>query len=74
MKTQHITIPIEDLRCGGSLQVERALAHLPGIIYAYVNPTIEMAYIEYDPNQVNQEQCTHTIEQAGFRAGPPCLR
>lgn len=41
MKTQHMTVPIDDLRCGGSLQVERALARLPGVIYTYVNPATE---------------------------------
>lgn len=48
MKTQRITFPIEDLSCGGSLQVERALTRLPGVVYASVNPATEIVCVEYD--------------------------
>jgi len=76
MKTQRITVPIEDLSCGGggSLQVERALTRLPGVVYAYVNPATEMAYVEYDPERVDNAQVVKAVEQAGFRAGAPSLR
>jgi copper chaperone CopZ len=76
MKTQRITVPIEDLSCGGggSLQVERALAHLPGVVYVYVSPATEMAYVEYDPQQVDNKYLVKAVERAGFRAGVPSLR
>lgn len=76
MKTQRMTIPIEGLSCGGggSLQVERALSRLSGVVYAYVNPATEMAYVEYDPEQVDNERLVKVAERAGFRAGVPNLR
>jgi copper chaperone CopZ len=76
MNTQRVTVPIEDLSCGGggSLQVERALARLPGVVYTYVNPATEMAYVEYDPERVDKERMVKAVERAGFRAGVPSLR
>lgn len=76
MNTQRITIPIEELSCGGggSLQVERALIHVSGVVYAYVNPATEMAYIAYDPTRTDQARLMQAVEQAGFRAGVPNLR
>jgi Cu+-exporting ATPase len=76
MNTQRITIPIEELSCGGggSLQVERALTRVPGVMYAYVNPATEMAYIEYDPTRTNQARLIQAVERIGFQAGVPSLR
>lgn len=76
MKTQRVTLPIGDLSCGGGgvLIVERALARTPGVIYVYVNPATEMAYVEYNPVLSEPERLIKVVEQAGFRAGFPSLR
>ncbi len=76
MKNQRITLPINDLSCGGGgvLIVERALARAPGVVYVYVNPATEMAYVEYDPALVDPNRLTQAVEHAGFRAGVPSLR
>ncbi len=76
MKSQRITLPIDDLSCGGggALIVERALARTAGVVYVYVNPATEMAYVEYDPAQVDADRLTKVVEHAGFRAGVPSLR
>lgn len=66
MKTHHITLPIEDLRCGGALIVERALVRTPGVVRVYVNPATEMAYIEFEPTATDIGHLTAAIESAGF--------
>lgn len=78
MKNQciSITLPIDDLSCGGGgvLIVERALARTPGVVYVYVNPATEMAYIQYDPALSDPDHLTRVVEDAGFRIGAPSLR
>jgi Cu+-exporting ATPase len=68
MRTVRITLPIYNLSCGGggSLTIERILAKSQGVVYAYVNPATEMAYLEYDPALTDREQLTAIIERAGF--------
>ena len=76
MKNQRITLPIDDLSCGGGgvLIVERALARASGVVYVYVNPATEMAYIEYDPAISDPDRLVKVVEHAGFRAGVPSLQ
>jgi copper chaperone CopZ len=66
VKTQHLTLPIEDLRCGGALIVERALVRTPGVVRVYVNPATEMAYIEFEPTATDIGHLITAIESAGF--------
>lgn len=76
MKNQRITLPIDGLSCGGGgvLIVERALARASGVVFVYVNPATEMAYIEYDPALSDPDRLVKVVEHAGFRAGVPSLR
>lgn len=69
MKTQHLTVPVSALSCGGggALTVERGLARLPGVLRAYVNPATEMAYVVYDADQTGPKDFVQEIERLGFR-------
>jgi cation transport ATPase len=76
MKTQRITLPVNGLSSGkdGVRIIEHALAQTPGVVHIYVNPSIEMAYIEYDPVLSDPDRLVKAVEHAGFRAGKPGLR
>jgi cation transport ATPase len=71
---------IYGLACGGggALAVERALADSPGVVRAYVNPSTEMAYVEYTDGETEPARLAQAVERAGFhvdelqvRSGPP---
>jgi Cu+-exporting ATPase len=66
-------VPIYGLGCWGSgaLIVERAVAKAPGVVRAYVNPAMEMAYIEYDAATTDPQRLAEAVARAGFQAGPP---
>lgn len=68
MKSEHVTLPVYDLTCGGagSVIVERSLARVPGVMHAYVNPATEMAYVTYDPALATADQLAAAITAAGY--------
>lgn len=76
MKTQRLTLPLFGLACGGggALTIERTLAHVDGVVRAYVNPATEMAYVEYDPERASPPLFTAAIERLGFKVGEPGRR
>ncbi len=71
MTTQRITMPIYDLGCGGggALMIERAVSRTPGVLSAYVNPALEMAYITFDPVRCTADQVGAVVAACGFRTG-----
>lgn len=73
---RRVTLPIYGLGCGGggALTAERALARVPGVVQAYVNPATEMAYVEYEPAVTGPEQLVAAIECSGFRTGKVSAR
>lgn len=75
-KIQRLTLPIENLGCGGggTLTIERQLVRTAGVMHAYVNPATEMAYIEYDPTRIGPSQLVMVVRRVGFRTGEPSLR
>lgn len=75
-KTRHVTIPIEGLNCPGSdtARLEQALSKVEGVIYYYVNPCTEMAYLEFDPARCNPFFLLAAIKKAGYKADEFSLR
>jgi copper chaperone CopZ len=74
MSTERLTVPIYGLSCGGALAIEHALARVPGVSRAYVNPATELAYIEFDDEAANRIDLVSAVYRAGFRAGEPMAR
>jgi hypothetical protein len=70
MKTRRVTLPIDDLSCGGG----GALAQTSGVVYVYVSPATEMAYIVYNPSLTDPNHLIQVVEHSGFHAGTPRLR
>lgn len=68
-----IRIPVYDLGCGGAgaTTIERRLAATDGVLRAYVNPASEIAYVDYDPAEVDPTRLVRAIECAGYRPGVP---
>ena len=66
-------LPILGLTCGGggALSIEQVLQRSPGVIRAYVNPATEMAYIEYDPAQMDLVALQKAIDSVGYRTVLP---
>jgi copper chaperone CopZ len=66
--TARITIPVFGLTCGGggALTAERALARVPGVVRAYVNPATEMAYVQFDPAVCGEEKLLEALRDHGF--------
>lgn len=75
-RIERITLPIfgPDCQGSGSLIIEGVLLRVPGVVYAYVNPATEMAYVQYDPALCNPDELSAAIQRAGFEAGKPSLR
>lgn len=71
--TRRVTFPIYGLSCGGggALTIERALQHIAGVQYIYVNPAIEMAYVAYDPALCSVAGLEEAIVRAGLQVGKP---
>jgi cation transport ATPase len=72
MTTQRITMPISDLGGGGSgaRMIERAVAGTPGVLSAYVNPALEMAYITFDPERCTADQVSAAVAACRVHAEP----
>ena len=66
-----VTLPLANLMRGGgdAITVEQALGEVPGVVHAYVNPSTEMAYIEYDPERTGVDRLKRAVQSAGRPPG-----
>lgn len=61
------TLSITGMSCVMCAQrVEQALAAVPGVLKASVNPTTERALVEYVPDMVTKGELRRAVEQAGY--------
>lgn len=75
-RVQRVTLAIDGLsyaRTGGPA-VDGALRAVRGVIHVYINPSIEMAYVEFDPSQVSPGDIRNAVQSAGYLVGELCLR
>lgn len=62
-------LQIKGMHCASCVTViEKGLKKTPGVIYANVNLTTEIATIDYDPKKVNEENLIETIKKRGYGA------
>lgn len=74
--TQMLTLAIYRGGCGvgASLSVEYAITELPGVLFAYVNPATEMAYVKCDFGRAALRQIMDAVERTEYRAGETTIR
>lgn len=68
-----VTLAVSGLGPNGTgvLALEQAFLQHPGVHYVYVCAATEMAYVVYDPAQVQPEQLVSIVERTGFHAERP---
>jgi plastocyanin/copper chaperone CopZ len=59
---------------GGADEVKRTLANVHGVVRAYVNPSTEMAYVEYDAELGDPDVLLAAVEHSGYKAGEVLIR
>lgn len=75
-RTQRVTMAIVGLTNGSddTCQVQQALASVPGVILASINPSTEMAFVAYEPATCALADLVAAVEQTGLHAAPPSAR
>lgn len=65
-------LAIRGLVCGGggSRTAERALARVPGVLSAYVNPAEEIAHVTHEIDRCPVRTLVEAVREAGFEAIP----
>jgi Cu+-exporting ATPase len=69
-----------ELRIGGMTcahcppAIEKAVAAVPGVMSARVNPSTKIARIDYDPARTKISDILHAIRSVGYQAGTATMR
>ncbi len=68
MQPAKVSFPVIGLSLGGcgALTLERVLARLDGVLRVYVNPAIENAYVDYDPERITPARIASKIRELGY--------
>jgi copper chaperone CopZ len=69
MMRKTTAVMLENAECaGGSAHiVEKVLREVPGVLFAYVNPATEAAYVEYDADRCSETDLEGAVESLGIR-------
>jgi Cu+-exporting ATPase len=72
---EHIALRIGKMNCAHCPpEIEKALAALPGVMSAQVNPTTKVANVRYDPAQTKTVDLLRTIRSRGYTPGTATVR
>ena len=72
---QHVALRIGGMNCAHCPpEIEKALAALPGVRSAQVNPATKIANVRYDPAQTKTTDLLRTIRSRGYVAGTATAR
>jgi len=73
MHPAKVSLPVIGLSLGGcgALTVERVLTRLDGVLRVYVNPAMEVAYVDYDPGHITDDEIAKTIRELGYETALP---
>jgi copper chaperone CopZ len=69
------TLMLKDAAClsGVARTIEKALREVPGVSHAYVNPSTEAAYVEYDSSRCNEADLAAAVGSVGIHALQPTV-
>ena len=65
---QVVTLDVQGMKAGSAAQVERLLSKLPGVSAVKASEEVGVAVVVYDPAQVQQEEFSRAMQDAGYRA------
>ena len=70
MRRKTTTVVLDSLKCaGGSAHsIESVLARVPGVLRAYVNPVVEMAFVEFDADRCTEADIAGAASSLGVHA------
>ncbi|MBI3703680.1 MAG: heavy metal translocating P-type ATPase, partial [Rhizobiales bacterium] len=72
---QHLNLQIGGLTCGHcSPEIEKAIAAVPGVTAAQVNPSTKVARIDYDPSRTKITSILQAVRAGGYTPGTATAR
>lgn len=76
MAVRFAALPLDGVAGGPQAWVEvaRVLEGVPGVVWVYVLPALETAFVEYDPAACRPERLVEALAEAGYRARSPLVR
>jgi Cu+-exporting ATPase len=68
MKTEKLTLVISGMDCAScSMNIERGLKAVDGVVGANVNYLLGKAIVEFDPKKLKREDLVKIVEKTGYK-------